>query len=452
MNDGNVVFYATLILAILSCLCGCGDEGPDRIEIRWWDGPTMVGLPGKEPEPTDTAKDYQLKLAREFEAMHPEVKIEVSIYGWWEIRNKIKIALMAGDGPDIGYDEGAVLLNYARIGALEPVDDYLTEEDRHDFYPEVLRRATADGQTWYFPFDTSSPCFISVNRRIFRDRSVEHLLKSPDDPVWTFDEFIEAAKAVTFDEDGDGRIDVWGLGMQFKEEAGYGRNAILWGMGASIFNPEGRVFTLNSIEAEKGLQLLYDLEFKYKVMKPGGAALSHYDMQSAWIRGKIAMIPDLATVEEGIEQNIEDGIIEPGDIDIVAMHFPRAPGKDPKIYLTDDGVCVFRQKDAKKKDILMKLARFITNAKHQRERSPHVNMFPVRQSAGPVYQDNPWMQSIDRFRKVAANDPSCPMYVPLRRVLLPMYQSVMIGESSPAAALQEADKRARRILQKENYQ
>jgi multiple sugar transport system substrate-binding protein len=447
MDLAKIVLSVTFLFVAL--LSGCSDETETRIEIRWWDGPTMVGLPGKELEPTDTTKDYQLKLAREFEAMYPEVKIDVSIYGWWEIRNKIKIAMMAGDGPDIGYDAGGVLLNYARIGALEPVDEYITEEDLEDIYPDVIARATYKEQLWYFPFDTSSPGVICVNRRIFRERGVEHLLKDPDESVWTFDEFIEAAQAVTFDEDGDGRIDVWGLGMQFKEEAGYGRNAFLWGMGASIFSDDGTVFTLNNDQAEKGLQLLTDLEKKHKVMKPGGTALSHLELLDIWLRGKIAMIPDLAMIEATIAFKIADGVIKPGDIDVVAMPFPRAPDKNSKIYLADDGICVFRQKDKKKKDYVMKLARFITQAKHQRERNPHVNMFPVRRSVGDVYQDNPWMQSIDRLRQYASSDPSCPMYVPLRRVLLPMYQSVMIGEKSPAAALAEAELRANRILQKE---
>ena len=410
----------------------------------------MIGLPGKEPKPTDTAKDYHMKLAREFEAMHPEVEIEVTIYGWWEIRNKIKIALMAGGGgPDIGYDEGAVLLNYARIGAIEPVEEFLTQEDIDDIFPEVIERATYNNHIWYFPFDSSSPSFICVNKRIFRERNAEHLLKKPGEPIWTFDEFIEAAKAVTYDEDGDGLIDVWGFAMQFKETAGYGRNAFLWGAGAKIFDEQGKKFTLNSPEAQAGLQLMHDLEYKYKVMKPGLTALSNIDLQNAWIRGQIAMIPNLATIEEGIEINIKDGIIQPGDIEILAMPYPRAPGKDSKLYLADDGVCIFRQKDPARKKILMEFARFITNAEHQRERSPHVKMFPVRKSVGNVYENNPWMQSVDALRKYASSDPSSPMYIPMRRVLFPMYQSVIINEKTPAQALKEAEKRANRILQKE---
>ncbi len=447
---GKFFLLLPVILFSAFFILGCSKKKDEKILIRWWDGPTMVGLPGQEEKPTDSTKDYHLKLARQFEAMHPEVEVEVTIYGWWEIRNKIKIALMAGGGPDIGYDGCDVLLNYAHIGAIEPVDDFLTDGDLEDYFPEVIERATFKDHIWYFPFDSSSPSFICVNKKIFRDRNAEHLLKGPDEEPWTFEEFIEAAKAVTYDKDGDGLIDVWGFGMQFKEDAGYGRNAFLWGSGANIFSEDGKNFALNSPEAQAGLKLLFDLEHEYKILKPGGTALTNIDLQNAWLRGQIAMVPNLATIADGIEENIKDGVIKPGDIDIYATPYPRAEGKDSKTYLSDDGVCVFRQKDPHKKKLVMEFARFITNAEHQKERNPHVKMYPVRKSAGDVYRDDPWMQRIESFRKYAASDPSHPIYTSMRRVLLPMYQYVMINEKTPAEALADAEKRANRILQKES--
>ena len=447
MDRMHIPFLGLFFILLIGC---ASETDSEKMIIQWWDGPTVIGIPGQERRPDDTAKDYLSQIARQFEAQYPEVKIEISIYGWEEIRNKIKIAMMAGSGPDIGYDSVDVILNYARIGALEPVEDYMTDEDREDFFPGNLKRATFQGHTWCWPLDTSSPCFIAVNRRIFRERGVEHLLPKLEDPEWTFEEFIQAAKAVTFDSDGDGEIDVWGYGMQFKETYGYARNSFLWGMGASIFDESGTRFNLNSPEAEQALQLIYDLEYKYKVMKPGGTALRWYDLQQDWIRSKLVMVPALASLKEGIKDAIRDEIAKPGELEIYPIPFPRAMDRSPRLYLGDDGMCVFKQKDPRKKELVMKLAQFITNTQHQRERSPFINMFPARKSVGNVYPNNPFMQQVDRLRIYGSADASKPLYVAMRPIIATLFQSVMIGERKPKAALEEAEKRALRMLRKED--
>ncbi|MFW5992275.1 MAG: hypothetical protein ACOCQN_03705 [Halanaerobiaceae bacterium] len=49
--------------------------------------------------------------------------------------------------------------------------------------------------------------FLLLNLEIFEEREVE----PPEDGKWTWDEFIDKMKKLTFDRDSDGEIDVYGF-------------------------------------------------------------------------------------------------------------------------------------------------------------------------------------------------------------------------------------------------
>src|SRR5207248_5412851 len=141
----------------------------------------------------------------------------------------------AGRPPDIMISTAATTLKFARFGLLEPFDPYLTAEDRADF-GEFLSLSAVQGKHYFLPFIGGNR-YIVANRAIFRERGVERLLPHEGDRNWTFDQFVRAAQATTFERNG---VPVYGYALPFyRSTPSIDQGPFFWGFGASFFDPSG---------------------------------------------------------------------------------------------------------------------------------------------------------------------------------------------------------------------
>jgi len=421
----------------------------EKITIRVWKSPWLKGIPGEPLTDKSTYLDWYLKLGDDFNKIYPNVSVKWTQYGWGENRDKINAGILTGNLPDITYDSGDVLLKYYYQEVGESIDKYLTEEDRDDYFETSLKAATAaDGKIAYWPTDNGGPIPLIANKTIFEERGATNLLPTNPDRTWTVDQFLKAVQAVTFDQDGDGRTDTYGIGVQFKDEVGdYTRHGFLWSMGATMFSPDGKKFTLNSEAAEKGLQLLFDLEHKYHVLPPGSAGLGSQEIKTMFWRRQIAIVAtSIGDAAEGLKVGIGSGTIKAEDFELYVLSYPNAPGAKPRLFASEDGWLVFSQTDEYKRKMVMEFARFLSNTENQRLRCKGLYVFPVRESVGQLYEGDPLMSTASRLLKYAVSDWRQTAYMHIRKILLPMYQSVMTKEKTPKQALEEAGKRALDIM------
>jgi multiple sugar transport system substrate-binding protein len=107
--------------------------------------------------------------------------------------------------PDIvmGWDR-----HFRQMGEDEfmPVDDLL-RETAEGIHPKIEKAFEKDGAYYAVPV-TFSPIFLACNEQLFRSSGVEW-------PVgeWSLDQFLEAARKMTRDSNGDGLNDIYGFGM-----------------------------------------------------------------------------------------------------------------------------------------------------------------------------------------------------------------------------------------------
>ena len=79
-------------------------------------------------------------------------------------------------------------------------------EELEDFFPGALEAYTYKGKLYGIPMSMSVHVML-LNLDHFAEAGVE----PPENGRWTWDEFVEKAKALTFDSDGDGVIDKYGF-------------------------------------------------------------------------------------------------------------------------------------------------------------------------------------------------------------------------------------------------
>src|SRR5690606_15584244 len=122
----------------------------------------------------------------------------------------VKTQLAGGTGADLYWmDQNNMAL--ASEGVFLPLDECLADSepgsagDLTDYFPGILAVNQVDGQTYGLPW-IAQPVVLYYNTDLFDAAGVEY-----PEPGWTWDDFIEKAKALTLDTDGDGNIDQYGF-------------------------------------------------------------------------------------------------------------------------------------------------------------------------------------------------------------------------------------------------
>ena len=210
------------------------------------------------------AKAYRGLIAA-FEAQRPDVQVEFIPVGRHpEHVTRLTTAFAAGNAPDL------FLINFRRWGqfiasdVLEPVGPLLDEAgllDRDAFYAPPLDGFSVDGRLICMPQNVSS-LVVYWNRALFKQYGVE-----PPAADWSWREFHDAARALTRDNDGDRRADLYGLDV----DASIIRLApFVWQAGGQLVDDvqQPTRFALRTQQAVTGLMFLKRLKNEVRVIPP----------------------------------------------------------------------------------------------------------------------------------------------------------------------------------------
>src|SRR5690606_29158307 len=105
-----------------------------QIELTWWINPWRIVTPDLPEGASPTGEEYARYMSEQFMALHPNVTVHYELVPNAGFGEKVTTAIFAGNPPDV-----LKVLDWnpewAREGLLEPIDAYLTDEDRADFLP-----------------------------------------------------------------------------------------------------------------------------------------------------------------------------------------------------------------------------------------------------------------------------------------------------------------------------
>lgn len=225
------------------------------------------------------------RLVAEFRKHHPDIDVTlIHIPGQSDYRKRLGIDFAAGTPSDI------VLLNYRRYaafaakGVLEPLGPYLDRNTlitRGDFYAETTTPFIWKGALMCIPQNLSS-LVVYYNRDLFRVASL------PDpSPEWTWDDFLQAAQALTQDTDNDGVIDQYGLGT---EVSLFRVAPFIWQNGGDLVdNPQSPTrLILDTPAAREAIQWFVDLQVKHGVT-PDAVEEAAESSESRFLNGHLGM-------------------------------------------------------------------------------------------------------------------------------------------------------------------
>ena len=153
---------------------------------------TLTVMDGYAPE--DPHGQYIYQYAEEFMKENPDIKVEIQAIASGDIYTKLAaMATSPDDLPTIFFTSADQIPTLYDLGLTEDLSKWMDKEVVDGLANGVMDACTIDGQMTYYP--------VAVQPQAG--------LKVPS----TWDEFVDCAKALTKDTDGDGQVDQWGFSM-----------------------------------------------------------------------------------------------------------------------------------------------------------------------------------------------------------------------------------------------
>ncbi|MDZ7319181.1 MAG: extracellular solute-binding protein [candidate division KSB1 bacterium] len=209
--------------------------------------------------------DWINQRLAQFQQAHPGLELELEQVKWDQIDTKIMADFRAGIRHDVVITSPQFLPKHAVIGDLLDLAPYLNwraDEVAEFSWNPVWQACQQQGKLIGIPLGAHTRLCI-----YYRDMFVAAGL-DPDRPPQTLEELIEYARRLTRDTDGDGKIDVWGLGIYF----GPSRATIeltfaplLWHFGGTLWDEETKQAAFASPAGFQAARFLSDLINTYQV-------------------------------------------------------------------------------------------------------------------------------------------------------------------------------------------
>lgn len=285
-----VLLAALLPLVFSACPGGKPAGGDTGIKVRETGDVTLTFLMWGSPEENKSVSKILREFQKENEAAKkadPSVKLiglKVITVDSLNYSDKLQAMFAGGTPPDVFYLHIQDFYKYASRDQLYDLNEFINSEsyDINDFYPELIKAYTFGDGLYGIPKDWTS-FVLYYNKDLFEQNG----LGTPT-ADWTWDQFLEAARKLTVDENKDGIVDRYGFTIETWADWYYS-----WIMqnGGEIFDKNGSWVFAKGEYLQKNadaIQFVADMINVYKVA-PDITTSRQLGNYESFMAGRVAM-------------------------------------------------------------------------------------------------------------------------------------------------------------------
>ncbi len=357
-----------------------------------------------------------------FEAEHPDVRIEQRFIPYDQGPTVYNTMIQGGTLPDLGYLFMGMISEYAERGVLEPLDDYMTADERNAWIPTALSAGEYRGKTYGVPL-------WGANRVLYA-RTDWMEAAGVSAPPETWEAVRDLAIKLNKPPDRYGICVGAGRPKHLMQE----QIAMMWGFGADFFDGDGRL-AINSPEAVAYVTFLTDMHLVDRAMPPGILNLNADDCYAVMDAGKAGLT--------------FSGPWQYGrcrDAGVVCEPLMTPAGRDRKMLLILDIFSVFST--SKQKDLAYDFIRFT-------QRPENRELMDVENGGVPVtvtVSEHAYYRTVPIRNYLAQADltrltPKHPEWTKIQDGWGEAIQMVLAGTASPREALDTVYARLMRELE-----
>ena len=422
---------ATAVVSLGLAACSGGSaEGAKTFDpeakttITWWTGQA------------DQAETILEGLAKDFEELHPNVKVDISsgAPSTDELLQKLSAGFAGGTYPDVSYAYGSWASELQGSKRTLDINDQVKDADVRWYEFPAAARQTAQpggGTTIGFPAVVDNLTLI-YNKTVFDAAGLDY----PTDD-WTWDDFRDAAKKLT---DPDTNTYGYGYSVSGSEETTWQFWPHLWQNGGEILSDDQKTATFDSDAGVQALTLLRDMAIDDK-----SVYLDQTDTKAAelFASDRIGMITsgpwtlyDLQTAKTSY------GVVP----------LPGVDGNHETVSGPDLWV-LFDHKDANRAHWSYELTKWLTSAEQDIKWNVAYGNLPLRSSEAESPEFLAQVDALPGLDVMAANmvnskhsRPTVKGYVNLSEAIGSAISEVLQGQGEPADALKQAAATATQAL------
>lgn len=401
-----------------------------------------------------TVLAYRVLATDAMEALQAQFEKETGIKVIWEfasepeVWDKIGLQIATGGSEyDVFPTPFTKIGELAKLGGLECLDNYIPAAnpayfDINDFVPGALGAMKVDGKLYGIPFFMWQ-AILAYRTDIYEKAGITK-------PPTTLEEFEEVVAKTTLDVDGDGQIDVYGFAGRGAIEPHTTQSlTFAYATGGEFFD-ENYNPTITTPEFVKGVDLYVRLLRHYA--PPGAATADWWDIQTAFLEGKVANLID-ATTEWSVmfEDPTKSKVVGKTGYAVTPRGL-RWPGymyacgwgmsatskhKDEAWQFIQWSTSkLFQYQSAMEVGRVDVTSQFVINSRGFVERYPFIVPEPLAAAMATVH---------------AEYFPHIPEYVEVMTAYLRQIARAIAGEITTEEALEEASSRIRGIMNKAGY-
>ena len=425
-------FLGVILVAILIPMCIANIFAADT---RKYAGTKLVILSGSDGLPTERITGPYLE---QFEK-ETGIKVEFTEMALDSLHSKLA-TLFAARSPevDLVWTYIAWTAEFASAGYLEDITKTIDPAIKTDLNAAV-NCVSYKGRIYGLPRFLSIRNFL-YNKRMFKEASLD-----PNKPPKTWDEFIAAAKKLTRDTNGDGKIDQWGVVNQYgsPDSCFLTYQEIMVPAGATMFdNNDNPVF--GGPEGLSALEKLAELHRAGAVDPASFGIASGPDKRSRFIQGYDAM--EFGWAGDYAQSN------NPAVSKVVGeIGFALIPGLKLESGAMEGSEGFAISKFSKNKKAALEFLKFQAQKDIQMDMCLRTGWMPVRTSvfAAPALRKaNPLVAQVEQQMKYRVYRFGAPYATEVINAFGPEILKVIKLEKEPKQALADAVKAATEIVKR----
>ena len=394
---------------------------------------------------TRLAEEANKPMFDAFEAANPDIDLLVEyIPGGKNHINKLIAAVAAGNAPDMTVLDVVATEAFARLKALKPLDEIIADNPNlsADLFPAGPLQTGAFADTQYaLPYGGDASAVL-YNKALYREAGLD-----PESPPKTWAEFVEAAKKLTMDRDGDGKTDVYGMLFVPSQPwlTTFHWLPYFWMAGGEFNDRAAMQFTFDSEAGVKALSYLMDMHLKDGVVPPSAiGAAAATDNQLEFLQGRVAMMID----GPGIIQRVAR---DAPDFELGIMPHPVPNAGDASVsFAGGDNIAILDKIPEEKLPAAIKVMEWLTSIEGQKVWFETYARLPVRKELlnDPFYETHPQSKAYLEAFLGAHEPPQTSHYVEVQQYLRDAFEKVAFGMATPQEALTEAKTRGDALVKR----
>ncbi|RJX30124.1 MAG: sugar ABC transporter substrate-binding protein [Desulfarculus sp.] len=141
-------------------------------------------------------------IIKRFEAKHPGIKVKAEALAWGDLEGKIMASMAAGSPPELSHGQPITCAALQAKGVLLPLDEVVAAIGENNLWDQI-KKVGKFGKHYYGLVHAAGTSLLIYRKDLAQKKG----LKNPK----TWNDLLKAAKALTMDTNGDGKIDIYGV-------------------------------------------------------------------------------------------------------------------------------------------------------------------------------------------------------------------------------------------------